>query len=300
MPMPSTRTLCLAISICACLGTISPALAQVQSRAELHPRDDTPPDQNRLAGFDAVAHQLAVELVKTGQRKIIFFDFHGICWSPFAAWLADQVALSFSTVGYSVSVIDRAKLAEYEPIEGYPFRAGTAKKSVALELGADTVVEGIYRPAPNGVGISLNAYRVSVSGKATGISTLPVATVNGYIPFTKEIGSTEYLPLDALWSRDDVLAPAEQRVVVPMCIYCPNPEYSSEAHQKKVQGTVLLSAAFTTDGRANQIIVVKSLGFGLDEQAVEDVKRWRFRPATDANGRPMPVYGAIEVTFRLY
>lgn len=295
--MPRARTLYLAISLCAYVSMMRPALAQIQPQPELHPRDDTLPDQNRLVGFDAVAHQLAAELAEAGQKKVIFFDFHGIYWSPFAAWLADQFALSFAAAGSSVSVIDRAEIAVYEPIEGYAFRNGTAKSRIALELGADTIVEAEYRPAQNGVGVSLNAYPLLDSGIATRLS---IATVNGYIPYTKEIGSTVYLPLDALWLTDDEFAPAEQRVKGPACIYCPDPYYSSEAHKKKVEGTVLLSAVINTDGSATQIIVVKRLSSGLDEQAIEDLKSWRFRPAMYADGRPIPVYCPIEITFRLH
>jgi TonB family protein len=296
--MPSARTLCLAISLCACLSMMRPAFAQIQPRPDLHSRDETPPDQNRLVGFDAVAHQLAAELAKAGQKKVIVFDFHGMFWSPFAAWLADQFALSFGGAGDSIVVIERSKLAVYEPTEGFLFRPGTAKSRVALELGADTVVEGSYRPASNGVGVSLSAYRVSKSRNAATIDTSSIVSVNGYVPYTKEIGSKVYLPLDAVWTNES--APAGQRISSPSCIYCPNPQYSSEAHKKKVEGTVLLTAGITTDGRAVQIIVVKSLGSGLDEQAIADLQTWKFRPAMYADGRPIPVYCPIEVTFRLY
>jgi TonB family protein len=295
--MPSARTLCLAISLWASLSTMGPAFAQSRPRPELHPRDETPFDQNRLVGFDAVAHQLTVELAKAGQKKVIFFDFHGMFWSPFAAWLADQLTLSFGGAGDSIAVIERDKLAVYEPIEGFLFRPGTAKSRVAQELGADTVVNGVYRPASNGVGVSLTAYRVSNSGDAATIDTSSIVTVTGNIPYTEEIGSKVYLPLDALWTNGS--APAGQRMSSPSCLYCPNPHYSSEAHKQKLEGTVLLGAGITTDGRAVQITVVKSLGSGLDEQAIADLKTWRFRPATYADGRLVSVYLPIEITFRL-
>jgi TonB family protein len=278
-----------------------PAFAQIQPKPALHANDDTPSNQNQLTGFDAVAHQLAADLAKAGQKRAVFFDFHGICWSPFASWLADQFAISFGTADYPVSAIERAKLAAYEPIQGYVHRPGTPKNRVALELGADTIIEGVYRPASNGVGVSLSAHRVTESGDAAVIDNSPIVTVDGYIPYTNDIGTKIYLPLDALWTTDNKSAPSEQRVSGPGCIYCPNPQYSSEAHKKKVEGTVLLSAAITTDGRAIQIIVVKSLGFGLDEQAIADVNTWRFKPAMyAADHRPIPVYCLIEVVFRLY
>ena len=56
------------------------------------------------------------------------------------------------------------------------------------------------------------------------------------------------------------------------------PEYSEEARKAKYQGTVLLYIEVDTDGRATNIRVVRSLGLGLDEKAIEAVKKWKFKP----------------------
>jgi TonB family protein len=299
--MPRARTLCLAISLCACLSAVRPAFAQIQPQPELHPRDNTPPDQNRLIGFDAVAHRLGAELVKAGHRKVIVMEFRGpdAYWSPFADWLADQFSAALKTAAHPIEVTDRVKLIDFEPIEENEFGTGTAKFRVALELGADTLVIGTYRPAENGVGVSLSAYPVSDFGNATSIALTPISTVNGKIPFSKEIGSKVYLPLDALWPKNKKFTPGEQGVGHPSCIYCPNPQYSSEAQKAKLEGIVILHVVIDADGRATQIRVFKSLGSGLDEEAIEAVKGWRFKPATDADGRPVPVFTPLVLTFRL-
>ena len=220
-------------------------------------------------------------------------------WSPFAEWLADQFSAALKTADHPIEVTDRIKLADFEPIEENEFGTGTAKFRVALELGADTLVIGTYRPAENGVGVSLNAYPVSDFGNATSVALTPISTANGKIPFSKEIGSKVYLPLDALWPRNKKFTPGEQGVGYPSCIYCPNPQYSSEAHKAKLEGIVILLAVINSDGRATQIRVFKSLGSGLDEEAIEAVKEWRFKPAMDADGRPVPVFTPLELTFRL-
>lgn len=85
----------------------------------------------------------------------------------------------------------------------------------------------------------------------------------------------------------------------PACAYCPEPQYSEEARKAKYQGTVVLQVVITPDGRAANITVVKSPGLGLDQKAVEAVRNWRFKPASDRNGRPVAVTLPIEVTFRL-
>ncbi len=85
----------------------------------------------------------------------------------------------------------------------------------------------------------------------------------------------------------------------PLCLYCPDPEYSEEARKAKYQGTVVLWAIVDAQGRARNIRVQKSLGMGLDEEAVRAVQNWRFKPA-ERGGKPVPVYMTIEVNFTLY
>ncbi len=86
---------------------------------------------------------------------------------------------------------------------------------------------------------------------------------------------------------------------VPACVYCPQPQYSDEAVKAKYQGVVTLQVVVTPDGRAANIRVVKGLGVGLDEKAIEAVRGWRFKPATGPDGRATAVTALIEVTYRL-
>lgn len=86
----------------------------------------------------------------------------------------------------------------------------------------------------------------------------------------------------------------------PTCVYCPTPEFSDEAVKAKYQGTVLVQAVVTADGRATDIHVAKGLGLGLDEKAIDAVRKWRFKPAAGPDGRPTAVICFIEVTFHLY
>jgi periplasmic protein TonB len=89
-------------------------------------------------------------------------------------------------------------------------------------------------------------------------------------------------------------------VGIPVCLYCPIPQYSDEARKAKYQGTVVLQVTITTDGRAINISVVKGPGLGLEEKAIEAVKGWKFKPAVGPSGKPVATIVPIEVTFRLY
>ena len=85
----------------------------------------------------------------------------------------------------------------------------------------------------------------------------------------------------------------------PAVIHSSDPVYSVAAHNAKIEGSVVLQATIGTDGLAHDIRVVRSLGYGLDELAVEALKRWTFKPAKSA-GKPVPAKVNIEMPFRYY
>lgn len=88
-------------------------------------------------------------------------------------------------------------------------------------------------------------------------------------------------------------------VTVPQVIFNPEPDFSDEARKSKTQGIVTLLLVVGKDGHTYDIRVGQSLGMGLDEKAIEAVRRWRFRPGT-FNGAPVATRIAVQVDFRLY
>ena len=87
-------------------------------------------------------------------------------------------------------------------------------------------------------------------------------------------------------------------VTAPVLLYKKEPEYSEEARKAKYQGTVILAIVVDPSGRAINLQVVRSLGLGLDEKAIEAVKQWKFQPGYK-DGKPVSVSAQIEVNFRL-
>jgi TonB family protein len=87
-------------------------------------------------------------------------------------------------------------------------------------------------------------------------------------------------------------------VSAPSLLYKVEPEYSEAARKAKYQGTVLLYVEVDASGRATNIRVERSLGLGLDEKAIEAVRKWKFLPGRK-DGRPVTVAATIEVNFRL-
>jgi len=78
------------------------------------------------------------------------------------------------------------------------------------------------------------------------------------------------------------------------------PEYTEEARAAKLQGTVVLKVRIEPDGLIGRdsATVVRGLGMGLDEKAIDAVLLWQFKPSY-RDGGPEAVWATIEVAFRL-
>jgi TonB family protein len=88
-------------------------------------------------------------------------------------------------------------------------------------------------------------------------------------------------------------------VTPPRAIYAPDPEYADAARKAKILGTVVLSLVVSAAGLPEHIRVAKSLDPGLDQEAVDAVKKWKFEPAM-RSGKPVAIAIAVEVNFKGY
>ena len=94
----------------------------------------------------------------------------------------------------------------------------------------------------------------------------------------------------------DVGSPASQ----PSCRYCPNPDYPVEARKAKIESaSVMLEITVTEKGDADpsDIRVIKDPGSGFAENSIIAVKKWKFKPATLKNGKPVKARVKVEVVF---
>jgi protein TonB len=89
-------------------------------------------------------------------------------------------------------------------------------------------------------------------------------------------------------------------VSAPVPIVSPEAEFSDEARRAKYQGVCLVSLIVDAQGNPQNPRVIRALGMGLDEKALEAVRKYKFKPALKDGKTPVPVMITIEVNFRLY
>jgi TonB family protein len=89
-------------------------------------------------------------------------------------------------------------------------------------------------------------------------------------------------------------------VKAPEALYQPLPAYTEEARKARAEGIVLIQAVIRKDGTVDSFKVLRGLGYGLDESAINTIAtKWRFKAGT-LRGEPVDVQANIEVSFRLY
>jgi protein TonB len=85
----------------------------------------------------------------------------------------------------------------------------------------------------------------------------------------------------------------------PELIYKIDPEFSEEARKAKFMGIVLVNLIVDANGNPQNVHVLRGVGMGLDQKAVEAVKQYKFKPAKEA-GKPVAVELNVQVDFQIF
>jgi len=176
-------------------------------------------------------------------------------------------------------------------------RLNLLTKRTDARYGVQTVrVTELQRQEPDAALFAIgDGYKVVQEAGPTQVAQGPGAT--------DERASTENATTSAAGPSGGALAgiarPGVAGVTVPACVYCPNPKFTDEARAAKFSGSVVLQVVVTADGHAENISVVRKAGYGLEQNAIDTVRKWQFRPAKGPDGNPVATVVPIEVTFRI-
>ncbi|HXR96765.1 MAG TPA: energy transducer TonB [Terriglobales bacterium] len=104
-------------------------------------------------------------------------------------------------------------------------------------------------------------------------------------------GAAAASPARAAVAAAEAISPVE-------ILYKPEPKYTPEARSAGIQGEVLIRVSFLASGNIEVGGLVRGLGYGLDQQALEVAREIRFKPAT-RNGQPISTNAIVHVLFQL-
>lgn len=84
----------------------------------------------------------------------------------------------------------------------------------------------------------------------------------------------------------------------PVAIFQPQPTYTEMARRTRTQGVVILEAIIDREGNVTDVKLRAGLPYGLSEEAIKAVRKWKFRPST-LDGKPVAVFYNLTVRFTL-
>jgi TonB family protein len=235
-------------------------------------------------------------LTRAKVRTVVVFDFMGSDGklTQLGQDLADAFGRTLARSGGEFAVIDRTlvrALIEKNHVAPDVIRDPEIALWLANQLNADALIVGVLTPL---IGGTLQIEVKSAKTKdARGIGSMSIK-----FPLTDEmrIALSNSLSVDHMQDRLDPKSPKE---LLPKCIYCPRPEYSSAAVTQRAEGKVTLIVQITDNGTVRDIEFVKGLQYGLTQRAIEAVQNWKFEPSHDLDGKPKAVWQVIEVSFHL-
>jgi TonB family protein len=96
------------------------------------------------------------------------------------------------------------------------------------------------------------------------------------------------------------LAPPSWGVSMPVQLETPTPQYTDQARAARIEGVVVLQCIVRKDGTVNGCRIIRSLGYGLDEESIRIIEtKWRFKPAMILD-KPIDMPMNPEFTFKMY
>jgi TonB family protein len=247
-------------------------------------------------------------------RKVLVVDFDEMQGKPTALGqqLAESFAAAMNKQARGLFVVDRGEslrsVAE-ERLAAASFTSSEVTMCYQDEVGAAVAVEGIIDDLSDRISLRVKVWRIADRKNIFDERiTLPLSEEMRILH--KKVPSNSYIPpltRDIVWinheqmpSGDGFPTAGTNGYTFPACIHCPVVDYTNEAKNAKIQGTVTLSVLIGSSGSAKKISVIKELPCGLTQQAVDSVAHWRFKPAVDAEGKPADVQQTVEVSFYLY
>lgn len=88
-------------------------------------------------------------------------------------------------------------------------------------------------------------------------------------------------------------------ITPPRLLHEVKPDYTEDARRRGTEGDVELEIVVRQNGSVGDVRILRGLGYGLDQRAVDAVRLWRFAPAANRVGQTVDVIVSVAVEFRL-
>jgi TonB family protein len=248
------------------------------------------------ATMDAAAARMADALSKSKQTRVVVFDFVGPDGKMTALGerLADDFSQALSKSGPQLHVENRSRIAEIILKEQYNpdvIHIPTFEFTLAYDMKMKAFVSGTISLQGHDVNVVVKSTAVKHDKSIERLTFSLVLTDEGAALLARTVAEA---PVPPYLDVDD------KKESPPHCKSCPPANYSSDALQNKIEGTVILEAVVDANGVISNIRVLKPMPYGLTAAAVQAVRSWRLSPATAQDGTPITIREVFEVSFHRF
>ena len=269
---------------------------------------DVSPTSSRIVQdqMDSLASRLAEQIrqskIDRALPKIFVIDFSNASdrqFSKLGSLLADDLAKSLSSFASDFQVEDRKEFNAYlkENWMGLDdLQNEVVCLTLARSLGGSGVVRGTMETDAN--------QQLRIRLRTDGLG--PAWTGEAQFPLTGELQGLLNQPAmsfarsaESITVEPGILQPSVDGASLPVCVYCPSPDYTDLARTAKYRGTVELSLIVTKEGAVNSVVVLKGAPFSLTQKAIDTVQKWKFKPAK-FHGQSVSVRVPVDIEFQLY
>jgi TonB family protein len=244
---------------------------------------------------DDLAKHISTQIARAGIRSIVVADFvtqDGSGSIP-GQYLADEFSERLERHEKSFTVVDRKRLSSAlsnAQLSANDLAATDSLQRIGNSLQAEAILTGTLEAA-----VVQYLVRVTVRRVKDGS-----VVVSGDQRVKRPAYVDSMVLLDPNGPGPRIARAGVNGIGIPACMYCPPPEYTEKARAEKLQAKVVLLVVVNEGGRAGRMVVTKAGDDGLARRAIEAVRDWKFKPATDQEGNAVAVIVPIEVTFSLY
>jgi TonB family protein len=289
------------------LCALMPAVLMCSLGAATAARDEAPAlpraAQEQMDSLASrVAEQIRQSKIDPAYPKILVIDFSNASdkqFSKLGALLADDLAQSLSGYASGFQVQDRKSFSEYLKQNWMgldDLQSEAVCLTLARSMGGAGVVRGTIETDAN--------QQLRVSLRIDGIGS--DWSGDAQFPLTEALQQLLKQPAlsfarspDAIPAEAGILQPGVDGASLPVCVFCPSPDYTDLARTAKYRGTVELSLIVTKDGAVSSVMVLKGAPFALTQKAIDAVQKWKFKPAK-FHGQSVPVRVPVDIEFQLY
>ncbi|HET7217219.1 MAG TPA: energy transducer TonB, partial [Vicinamibacterales bacterium] len=199
---------------------------------------------------------------------------------------ASEPARRFQLVGPEAMARPTVSQISIEPIDSQPVPppVRVAVPDPQVNAGLTEMVGAVTEVRPLDGGRGPGSGTGADGGRGPGIGRGPGSGIGD--------GSHQGSGDDGVWPGNGVSWPRLLQEV--------KPNYTADAMRARVEGIVELEIVVLADGTVGRVRVTRSLDgtFGLDQEAIDAVRRWRFEPARQL-GKPVAARVGVELSFRL-